>query len=65
MKNKTYYYYTYSILTSSKNKKEYTYNFVAYTDMEDGNIYEIYGYSYNNEDVMNPDSYLEVMSITE
>lgn len=62
---KTFYYYTYSVMMCSKREKRYDYNFVAYCDMENGDIYCIHGYSYENEKAMDINFYADVMQISE
>ncbi len=61
---KTFYYYTYSVAYRSKKKTKIIYYFEAFTDMNDGNIYNISGHS-NSEDIMNPDFYYGLMDISE
>lgn len=62
---RTFYYYTYSVMRCSKRKKRYDYNFVAYCDMKNGDIYSIHGYSYENETAMDCNFYLDVMNLSE
>lgn len=62
---KTFYYYAYSVMRCSKSEKKYDYNFVAYCDMENGDIYSIHGYSYENETAMDINFYSDVMQISE
>lgn len=61
---KTFYYYTYSVAYRSKKKTKVTYYFEAFTDMKNGDIYNISGHS-NSEDIMNPDFYYGLMDISE
>ncbi len=65
VQGKTFYYYTYSILRSSRTEKSYTYYFTAYHDLENGGVLEISGWSYENAEAMDSAFYAEVMDITE
>lgn len=62
---KTFYYYTYSILNSSKQENSYEYHFNAYCDLENGDIYSISGWSYNNDTAMDYSFYSDLMTISE
>lgn len=62
---KTFYYYTYSVMNSSKQEKSYQYNFHAYCDLDNGDIYMISGWAYDNEAAMDSSFYEEVMTISE
>lgn len=63
--DKTFYYYTYSVLEYRKNKKETRYYFHAFCDLENDGIYCIYGYGDDCPQVLDEMYYLEVMDITE
>lgn len=65
VEGRTFYYYTYSVLTKSKQYKDIKYYFVAYCDLENGDIYSIDGWARDNETAMDPDFYLDVMNISE
>jgi hypothetical protein len=60
--NNTFYYYSYSVMKGSKTEKKYTYNFVAYCDLGDNAVYEIFASSNENEEVMDYSYWTEVMS---
>lgn len=62
---RTFYYYTYSVLRSSKENDSYQYYFNAYCDLENGDVYAISGWSYYNETAMDSSFYTDVMDITE
>lgn len=61
----TFHYYTYSVLQVSGEEKIYNYNFHAYGDMKNGDIFAIYGYTYSNPEVLNEEYFHDVMNIKE
>lgn len=62
---RVFYYYTYSVLERSKTKKRYHYYFYAYCDLDNGDIYAIYGNADNNPLAMDASFYLNLMDISE
>lgn len=62
---RTFYYYTYSVLEYGKKKKQTHYYFHAFCDLENGDIYSIYGSADDCPMVLSEMYYLEVMNITE
>ena len=63
--DRTFYYYTYSVLEYEKKKKETHYYFHAFCDLENGDIYCIYGRADNCPMALDEMYYLDVMDITE
>lgn len=61
----TYYFYAYSILFVKNEKRSCTYNFYAYTDLKNGDIYSIHGFADDKPEVMEPDFYYDFMNIQE
>ncbi len=61
----TFYYYTYSVLYIKNGKRSLTYNFAAYADLKNGDIYTINSFADDNPDVMEPGTYYDFMDITE
>lgn len=62
---RTFYYYTYSVLEYGKKKKQTHYYFHAFCDLENGDIYSIYGSADDCPMVLSEMYYLDVMNITE
>lgn len=62
---RTFYYYTYSVLEYGKKKKQAHYYFHAFCDLENGDIYSIYGSADDCPMVLSEMYYLDVMNITE
>ena len=58
-----FYYYTYSILYIRGGKRSITYHFNGYADLENGDIYSVYGFADDNPAAMEPDTYAEFMKI--
>lgn len=63
--DRTFYYYTYSVLERSKTEKKYHYYFYAFCDLNNGDIYAIYGSADDNPLAMDETFYLDVMDISE
>ena len=63
--NRTFYYYTYSVLEYGKRKKKTYYYFHAFCDLENGDIYSIYGRADDCPMALDEMYYLDVMNITE
>ena len=61
----TFYYYTYSVLYIKNGKRSLTYNFAAYADLKNGDIYTINSFADDNPDVMEPGTYYNFMDIKE
>ena len=61
----TYYFYAYSILFVKNEKRSCTYNFYAYTDLKNGDIYSIHGFADDKPEAMEPDFYYDFMNIQE
>lgn len=59
----TFYYYTYSILYIRGGKRSITYHFNGYADLENGDIYSVYGFADDNPAAMEPDTYADFMKI--
>ena len=59
----TFYYYTYSILYIRGEKRSITYHFNGYADLENGDIYSVYGFADDNPAAMEPDTYADFMKI--
>lgn len=60
-----FYYYSYSVLEYGKKKKQIHYYFHAFCDLENGDIYSIYGSADDCPKAMDERYYLDVMNITE
>lgn len=58
-----FYYYTYSILYIRGGKRSITYHFNGYADLENGDIYSVYGFADDNPAAMEPDTYADFMKI--
>lgn len=58
-----FYYYTYSILYIRGEKRSITYHFNGYADLENGDIYSVYGFADDNPAAMEPDTYADFMKI--
>ena len=63
--DRTFYYYTYSVLEYGKKKKKTRYYFHAFCDLENGDIYCIYGSADDCPMALDEMYYLDVMNITE
>lgn len=63
--NKIFYYYTYSVLECSKTEKKYHYYFHAFCDLENGDIFTIFGNADDNPLAMDENYYYNVMDICE
>jgi len=61
----TYYFYAYSILIVKNEKRSCTYNFYAYADLKNGDIYSIHGFADDKPEVMEPEFYYDFMNIQE
>lgn len=59
----TFYYYTYSILYIRDGKRSIKYHFNGYADLENGDIYSVYGFADDNPAAMEPDTYSDFMKI--
>lgn len=59
----TFYYYTYSILYIRGGKRSITYHFNGYADLENGDMYSVYGFADDNPAAMEPDTYADFMKI--
>lgn len=62
---RTFYYYTYSVKQCSKEDESYNYHFYAFCDLKNGDVYEVSGWSYVNDEAMDCDFYLDVMKFSE
>ncbi len=62
--DETFYYYTYSVMKSSKKQKKYIYYFEAYADLEDGEMYSISAFANDNKKAMDVEFYKDFMEIT-
>ena len=60
-----YYYYTYSIKRIEKDCDRYSYYFVAYTDLDSGDIYMVASFSEENEKVLNKEYFDTFLDIEE
>lgn len=58
-----YYYYTYSVMFMEDDEKRYSYYFYAYTDLENGDIYSIHGFTDTNAEIINEEYYYNFMNI--
>lgn len=58
-----YYYYTYSIMFIKDDEKDYSYNFCAFADLANGDIYSIHGFTDTNPEVLNEEYYYDFMNI--
>lgn len=58
-----YFYYTYSVMHKNNDEKTYWYYFVAYADLENGDIYSINAFSKNNANMINKECYYDFMNI--
>ena len=60
-----YYYYTYSVKRIEKDCDRYAYFFVAYTDLDSGDIYMVASFSEENEKVLNKEYFDTFLDIEE
>lgn len=58
-----YYYYTYSVMFMEDDEKSYSYHFYTYTDLENGDIYSIHGFTDTNAEIINEEYYYDFMNI--
>ncbi len=59
----TYYYYTYSVMFMEKGEKNCSYYFHAFADLENGDIYSIYGFADKNPKILDEKFYYDFMDI--
>ena len=61
---RTFYYYSYSVLEYEKNKTTIRYHFEAFCDLEDGSIYTIAGYTEDYPEALEKAYYMNWMDVT-